>query len=48
MELKCNWKVLPEDMKLLVFFAIFAAVSLEKSQLEEITQLGQIEVVIKK
>ena len=48
MELKCNWKVLPEDMKLLDCFAVFAAVSLEKSQLEEIAKFGQIETALKK
>ncbi|OHT13174.1 3'5'-cyclic nucleotide phosphodiesterase family protein [Tritrichomonas foetus] len=48
MELKCNWKVLPEDLKLLDCFAVFAAVSLEKSQLEEIAKFGQIETALKK
>jgi hypothetical protein len=48
MELKCNWKVLPEDVKLLDCFAVFAAVSLEKSTLEEIAKVGHIEVQLKK
>ena len=48
MELKCNWKLLPEDIKLLDCFAVFAAVSLEKSQLEEIAKFGQIETALKK
>jgi GAF domain-containing protein len=48
MELKCNSKVLPEDVKLLDSFAVFAAVSLEKSTLEEIAKVGHIEVQLKK
>jgi putative methionine-R-sulfoxide reductase with GAF domain len=48
MELKCNWKILPEDVKLLDCFAVFAAVSLEKSTLEQIAKVGHIEVQLKK
>jgi hypothetical protein len=48
MELKCGWKILPEDVKLLDCFAVFAALSLEKSTLEEIAKVGEIEVAMKK
>jgi putative methionine-R-sulfoxide reductase with GAF domain len=48
MELKCSWKILPEDVKLLDCFAVFAAVSLEKSTLEEIAKVGHVEVQLKK
>ncbi|KAH0787637.1 3'5'-cyclic nucleotide phosphodiesterase family protein [Histomonas meleagridis] len=48
MELKCNWVFLSEDMKLLDCFAIFAAILLEKSQLEDIAKYGQIETTMKK
>ena len=47
MELRCTWKILPEDMKLLDCFAVFASVSLEKSELQEIAKLGHVEIQLK-
>lgn len=47
MELSCTWKILPEDMKLLDCFAVFAAVSLERSELQEIAKLGHVEIQLK-
>ena len=47
MELSCTWKILPEDMKLLDCFAVFAAVSLERSELQEIAKLGHVELQLK-
>lgn len=48
MELTCSWKILPEDMKLLDTFAVFASVSIEKSELQEIAKFGHIEAELKK
>ncbi|OHT17244.1 3'5'-cyclic nucleotide phosphodiesterase family protein [Tritrichomonas foetus] len=47
MELSCTWKILPEDMKLLDCFAVFASVSLERSELQEIAKLGHVEIQLK-
>ena len=47
MELSCPGKILPEDLKILDCFAVFAAVSIERSELQEIAQLGEVEVVLK-
>ncbi|OHS93093.1 3'5'-cyclic nucleotide phosphodiesterase family protein [Tritrichomonas foetus] len=48
LELSCRSKILPEDIKLLDCFAVFAAVSLEKSELQKIASLGKVEVELKK
>ncbi|OHS95630.1 3'5'-cyclic nucleotide phosphodiesterase family protein [Tritrichomonas foetus] len=48
MELSCSWKILSEDIKLLDFFAVFATVSIEKSELEEIAKFGRIEQDLRK
>ncbi|KAH0789432.1 3'5'-cyclic nucleotide phosphodiesterase family protein [Histomonas meleagridis] len=48
MELKCNYIFLNEDLKLLECFSIFAAILLEKNQLEDIAKYGQIEATMKK
>ena len=48
MELSCGGKILPEDMKLLDCYAVFAAVSLEKSELQEIAKFGHMETELKK
>jgi len=47
MELSCR-KLLQEDIKLLDCFATFASVSLEKSELEEIANLGHVEAEMKR
>ena len=47
MEISCPGKILPEDMKILDCFAVFAAVSIERSELQEIAKLGEVEVVMK-
>ncbi|KAK8891910.1 hypothetical protein M9Y10_029132 [Tritrichomonas musculus] len=44
MELCCTGKILNEDLKLLDCYAVFAAVSIERSELQEIANLGKIEV----
>jgi GAF domain-containing protein len=48
MELACAWKILPEDTKLLECFAVFAAVSLEKSELQDVAKFGNVEQELKK
>ena len=48
LELKCEWKVTPEDVKLLDCFAVFAAISLEKSALKQIAKVGEIAVNMQK
>lgn len=40
-------KILTEDIKLLVCFAVFAAVSIERSQLMDLATLGQGEMKLK-
>ena len=47
MEFSCPSKILPEDMKLLDCFAVFASVSLERSELKEIAKLGHVEIQVK-
>ena len=47
MELSCPGKILPEDLKLLDCFAVFASVSIERSELQEIAKLGEVEVNLK-
>jgi GAF domain-containing protein len=47
MELTCAWKITKEDEKLLDCFAVFASVSLEKSELQEIATKGVVESTIK-
>jgi len=47
MEFSSFSKILKEDMKLMDCFAVFAAVSLERSELNEIATLGQLEKTIK-
>ena len=47
MELTCAWKIMNEDVKLLDCFSVFAAVSLEKSELKEIATKGLVESNIK-
>ncbi|KAH0792523.1 3'5'-cyclic nucleotide phosphodiesterase family protein [Histomonas meleagridis] len=47
-ELSCPLKLLPEDIKLLDCFAVFASVSLEKSELEEIAKFGHVESELRK
>ena len=44
MQLSCNWKVTTEDLKLLESFAVFAAVSLERTQLKELATRGKAEI----
>ena len=46
-EILCNWKVMSEDIKLLDCFSVFAAVSVERSQLKDRTKLGQVDVEMK-
>jgi hypothetical protein len=48
MEMSCSWKILPEDAKLLDCFAVFAAVSLEKTELEDIAKFGKVEKELKR
>jgi hypothetical protein len=48
MELSCSWQILPEDLKLLDCFAVFAAVSLEKSELQDFAKYGVVEKALKK
>ncbi|OHT09444.1 hypothetical protein TRFO_04498 [Tritrichomonas foetus] len=43
MELSCSWRIMPEDIKLLDCFAVFASVSLERSELQEIAKMGATE-----
>ena len=47
MEFSCPGKILPEDLKILDCFAVFATVSIERSELQEIAELGEIEVNLK-
>lgn len=47
MELTCSGRILPEDIKLLDCFAVFASVSLERSELQAIARLGHVEVNLK-
>lgn len=47
MEISSNSKILMEDAKLIDCFAVFAAISLERSELREIATLGTIEKGIK-
>lgn len=47
MEMSCSYKILPEDVKLLDCFAVFAAVSLEKAELEDIAKFGKVEMELK-
>ena len=44
MQLSCDWKVTTEDLKLLESFAVFAAVSLERTQLKEIATREKAEI----
>ena len=46
-ELESNGKILTEDIKLLDCFAVFAAVSIERSQLMDLATLGQGEMELK-
>ena len=46
-ELESNNKILTEDIKLLDCFAVFAAVSIERSQLMDLATLGQSEMELK-
>ncbi|OHS93072.1 3'5'-cyclic nucleotide phosphodiesterase family protein [Tritrichomonas foetus] len=46
-ELESNSKILTEDIKLLDCFAVFAAVSIERSQLMDLATLGQSEMELK-
>jgi GAF domain-containing protein len=48
MELSCNWRILPEDVKLLECFAVFATVSLEKAELQDLARFGTVERELKK
>jgi putative methionine-R-sulfoxide reductase with GAF domain len=48
MELSCGWKIMNEDVKLLDCFAVFASVSLEKSELQEIATKGALEFDIRR
>jgi hypothetical protein len=48
MELSCSWRILPEDLKLLDCFAVFAAVSLEKGELQDLARFGTVERELKK
>jgi len=47
MELSTTSRILTEDMKLLECFAIFAAVSIERSQLHDIATFGRLEANMK-
>ncbi|OHS94792.1 3'5'-cyclic nucleotide phosphodiesterase family protein [Tritrichomonas foetus] len=46
-ELSCNWKVMSEDIKLLDCFSVFAAVSIERSQLKDRAKFGQVDIEMK-
>jgi GAF domain-containing protein len=48
MELSCNWRIMPEDLKLLDCFAVFAAVSLERGELQDVMRFGTVERELKK
>ena len=48
MEIECTSKILNEDLKLLDCFAVFASVSIERSQLIDVIKLGQNEIELKK
>lgn len=48
MELNCSYRIMAEDVKLLDCFAVFATVSIEKGELQEIAKFGKIEQEIKK
>jgi hypothetical protein len=48
MELSCGWRILPEDLKLLDCFAVFAAVSLEKGELHDLARFGTVERELRK
>ena len=48
LELSCRRKIIPEDIKLLDCFSVFASVSLVKSELQTIAKLGRAEVELKK
>ena len=48
MELKCGWKITSEDVKLLDCFAVFASISLEKSKLKQIADIGEVRVNMQK
>ncbi|OHT16501.1 3'5'-cyclic nucleotide phosphodiesterase family protein [Tritrichomonas foetus] len=47
LELSSTGKIMPEDLKLLDCFAVFTSVSIERSELQEIAQLGHAEVQMK-
>lgn len=47
MEMTCPWRVTTDDVKLLDCFAVFAAVSLERSELKAIAAHGHVESAIK-
>ena len=47
MELECNWKIVSEDMSLLDCFAVFASVAIERNNLKDIAQHGQVEYDLK-
>jgi len=46
-EISCGWKILGEDVKLLDCFAVFAAFTIERSQLKNRANLGQVEFELK-
>ena len=46
-ELSCNWKVMSEDIKLFDCFSVFAAVSIERSQLKDRAKFGQVDFEMK-
>ena len=48
LELSSRTRILPEDMKLLECFSVFASVSLEKSELQKIASHGKVEVEMNK
>jgi hypothetical protein len=44
----CSWKIMKEDVKLLDCFAVFASVSPEKSQFQNIATKDAVESEIKR
>ena len=47
MELSCNWKIVDEDLKLLDCFSVFASVAIERNNLKDIAEHGQVEFDLK-
>ncbi|EAX94584.1 3'5'-cyclic nucleotide phosphodiesterase family protein [Trichomonas vaginalis G3] len=47
MELECNWKIINEDMDILDCFAVFASVAIERANLKDIAEHGQVEIDLK-